>query len=501
MSFGVLLDLRRRNNGAVRNEKRLSKWQKGRFTKHYFEGASRIVSKLGEGTFQQPTQLTAGGIDYIKQSAKMQAVLDNYIRGLNVPPGPPTQQGIYAMPEYTKQPYPQIDWEEINQNQEPPEGWPRAPKFNEPGDVPGPPVQFGPPIKPETVEGGYGFKDNGIKENNIYFYHPDHLGSSSYLTDINGRITQHTEYIAFGEVLFDEHNTSTKMPYLFNGKELDSETGLYYYGARYYDSKVSLWLGTDPLSGYNPIMETEHYIDGQHNGGIYNPMNMATYSYTYQNPVIFVDPNGKQVRANRYRTININQRYRDNRALISNLNRQGLGQYRESRYYRLREESNRQMIQNIHRHDRLFKPNIDPISNEAQYRNEGVPSGVMRVLADLLENKVKNIQISQQYNPLPIVDGKIVPFGVKEISYGGEVDLKLKELDKIYSDWAWKKTFGEKTFEEAMYDGKNMLKYKSLMLEKPSNKLKFNIYQMIEKGDMIKFHETFTELETIKQKK
>ncbi|MCK0203254.1 hypothetical protein MWN41_09540, partial [Ornithobacterium rhinotracheale] len=166
------------------------------------------------------------------------------------------------------------------------------------GDVPGPPVQFGDPVKPETVEGGFGFKDNGVQERNLYFYHPDHLGSSSYITDANGRINQHTEYIAFGEILFDEHNVSRRMPYLFNGKELDSETGLYYYGARYYDPRVSLWLNTDPLSGYNPIMETEHYIDGQHNGGIYNPMNGATYSYTYQNPVIFVDPNGKQVRFN-----------------------------------------------------------------------------------------------------------------------------------------------------------------------------------------------------------
>ena len=84
------------------------------------------------------------------------------------------------------------------------------------------------------------------------------------------------------------------MPYLFNGKELDTETNLTYFGARYLDMKTSLWLNTDPLSGYNPIQETEHYIDGQHNGGIYNPMNMATYSYTYQNPVIYVDPNGKQ---------------------------------------------------------------------------------------------------------------------------------------------------------------------------------------------------------------
>ncbi|WOC50899.1 hypothetical protein BPO_0252 [Bergeyella porcorum] len=120
------------------------------------------------------------------------------------------------------------------------------------------------------------------------------MGSSSYITDKEGNIVQHTEYIAFGEVLVDEHSVSKTMPYLFNAKELDFETGLYYYGARYYDAKVSLWLNTDPLSGYNPILETEHYIDGQHNGGIFNPMNMATYSYTYQNPILYVDPNGKQ---------------------------------------------------------------------------------------------------------------------------------------------------------------------------------------------------------------
>ena len=32
-----------------------------------------------------------------------------------------------------------------------------------------------------------------------------------------------------------------------NGKELDAETGLYYYGARYYDPATALWLGVDPL--------------------------------------------------------------------------------------------------------------------------------------------------------------------------------------------------------------------------------------------------------------
>ncbi len=269
--------------------------QKGRFTKHYFEGSSRIVSKLGEGTFVHKNRgIMAGGIDYIRQSAQMQEARDRYIKGSLTPPGPPTQHGIYASPEWTEQPYPSLGWQNIRQDQEPPEGWPRPPKFNEPGDVPGPPVQYGDPITPQTVKAGYGFIDNGIIEKNLYFYHPDHLGSSSYITDREGRITQHTEYIAFGEVLFEEHSTSRTMPYLFNGKELDTETGLYYYGARYYDPRVSLWLNTDPLSGYNPIQETEHYIDGQHNNGVFNPMNHNTYGYTYNNPVIYVDPTGKQ---------------------------------------------------------------------------------------------------------------------------------------------------------------------------------------------------------------
>ena len=205
------------------------------------------------------------------------------------PPGPPTQHGIYASPEWTGQPYPSLGWQNIRQDQEPPEGWPRPPKFNEPGDVPGPPVQYGDPITPQTVKAGYGFIDNGIIEKNLYFYHPDHLGSSSYITDREGRITQHTEYIAFGEVLFEEHSTSRTMPYLFNGKELDTETGLYYYGARYYDPRVSLWLNVDPMMLRDEAMDDED----SSNGGVFNPMNNAVYTFSYQNPVKYVDPDGE----------------------------------------------------------------------------------------------------------------------------------------------------------------------------------------------------------------
>ena len=131
-------------------------------------------------------------------------------------------------------------------------------------------MQYGNPITPQTVKAGYGFIDNGIIEKNLYFYHPDHLGSSSYITDREGRITQHTEYIAFGEVLFEEHSTSKTMPYLFNGKELDTETGLYYYGARYYDPRVSIFLNVDPLA----------------------EKTMTPYAYTNNNPINLIDPTG-----------------------------------------------------------------------------------------------------------------------------------------------------------------------------------------------------------------
>ncbi|QII71317.1 hypothetical protein [Apibacter sp. B2966] len=69
---------------------------------------------------------------------------------------------------------------------------------------------------------------------------------------------------------------------------------MYYYGARYYNPRESIWLSADPLSGYNPNNETEHYIDGQHNGGVYNSFNLNTNIYCYHNPVKLVDPNGKQ---------------------------------------------------------------------------------------------------------------------------------------------------------------------------------------------------------------
>nr|WP_221405079.1 RHS repeat-associated core domain-containing protein [Apibacter adventoris] len=73
-------------------------------------------------------------------------------------------------------------------------------------------------------------------------------------------------------MFIEERNQSWNTPYLFNGKELDEETGLYYYGARYYNPRESVWLSVDPL-----FEET-----------------MTPYQYTYQNPIRFTDPMGME---------------------------------------------------------------------------------------------------------------------------------------------------------------------------------------------------------------
>nr|WP_256413409.1 RHS repeat-associated core domain-containing protein [Flavobacterium sp. 7E] len=100
------------------------------------------------------------------------------------------------------------------------------------------------------------------------------MGSTSYISTRNGSISQHVEYIAFGEILFEEHSSSFSSPYLFNGKELDRETNLSYYGARYLDMKTSLWLSVDPKKEKYP--------------------NYGAYAYCFNSPLRFVDPTGME---------------------------------------------------------------------------------------------------------------------------------------------------------------------------------------------------------------
>jgi RHS repeat-associated protein len=128
-------------------------------------------------------------------------------------------------------------------------------------------------------------KSGNSLEKDEFFYQGDHLGSTTFGTDADGALAEHNEYFPTGETWVDEH-PDTDNPYQFTGKELDSETGLYYFGARYYDAKTSVWQSPDPAFA--------DYLSGETGGGVYKPGNLATYSYAGQNPVRMVDPDGRQ---------------------------------------------------------------------------------------------------------------------------------------------------------------------------------------------------------------
>lgn len=135
----------------------------------------------------------------------------------------------------------------------------------------------------QTEENVAGDSDRGyggshpltLGDGQLYFYHRDHLGSTMSVTDSIGNTVQQVEYTPWGEVFVERcfGTSGFDTPYLFNGKELDEETGLYYYGARYYDPKMSVWYSTDPMELDYPWV--------------------TTYGYCMNNPVKLYDLNGE----------------------------------------------------------------------------------------------------------------------------------------------------------------------------------------------------------------
>ncbi len=87
-------------------------------------------------------------------------------------------------------------------------------------------------------------------------------------------VSHTTQFFPFGEEMAAQHaGGAFSTRYKFNGKELDPQTGYYYYGARYYDPVISRWLSIDPLA--------EKFTG------------LSPYNYTANNPVMLVDPDGR----------------------------------------------------------------------------------------------------------------------------------------------------------------------------------------------------------------
>ena len=112
------------------------------------------------------------------------------------------------------------------------------------------------------------------------YYHTDSLSSSALVTDKEGKVVYRSDYEPFGDSL----HTSGEERYTYTGKERDVSTGLYYYGARYYDSALGRFISSDPISG-----------------NLYNSQRLNRYTYVMNNPMVYTDPTGMEsTRANAF---------------------------------------------------------------------------------------------------------------------------------------------------------------------------------------------------------
>ena len=114
--------------------------------------------------------------------------------------------------------------------------------------------------------------DGRLEAHEQFFYHHDGLGSIAELTDSDGNVVQSYVYDAYGQVVRQVGTVAN--PYAYTGRELDLESGLYYYRARYYSSQIGRFLTEDPI-GF---------------GGGAN-----FYRYVFNNPTNLTDPSGKIV--------------------------------------------------------------------------------------------------------------------------------------------------------------------------------------------------------------
>ena len=221
--------------------------QGGRYTKHIYIGSQRIVSKIGDFASYgaDPRRIQYAGkeadavnVDYdVKYSQQLQAIKENY--------------ATFGVPYNGTDNDDYVDGEGFccdDGTMEAAMAQANAPEDN--------------------------FQEGDAYEDLQFYYHTDHLGSSSYITNLDGEVVQHIEYVPFGEVFIEERNNIWNTPYLFNAKEFDEETGLYYYGARYYDPKICIWISVDLLQEKYP--------------------NINSYCYAANNPIRFVDPDGHE---------------------------------------------------------------------------------------------------------------------------------------------------------------------------------------------------------------
>ena len=189
--------------------------QNGEYTKHYYNGSERIASRLGENTVPIATNNNDRlGFRIMQADEQARADLLELVEAGDVPIETPSVDVTVLQPTGTA--------------------------------------------------------------SDIFYYHMNHLGSTAFVTDQNQNVTQGFLYAPFGEITTEYAplwQNGTLPKYAFNAKELDEETGMYYYEARYYKPPV--------FTSRDPMFEKYFWI--------------TPYGYCANNPVKYVDPDGEKI--------------------------------------------------------------------------------------------------------------------------------------------------------------------------------------------------------------
>ena len=231
------------------------------YTKHYYAGPLRVASHIGSGNPNQETHPTSGGnlaqggpagstgsSNGLAVLGDLNGLLANY--GMSVPPT--------ALPTDT------IAMQVLN----------------DPGECD---AYYGADVIEKNRCLCDHFPDVALQQGidcspytPIYWYHPDYIGNVEFVSDRTGQPYQHFYYAPFGDPMVSQHagTGSFNSAFRFNAKEYDEETGNYYYGARYYEPKSSVWMGVDALATKYPGM---------------NP-----YNFVMGNPIMAMDPDGNE---------------------------------------------------------------------------------------------------------------------------------------------------------------------------------------------------------------
>jgi RHS repeat-associated protein len=107
------------------------------------------------------------------------------------------------------------------------------------------------------------------------YYHPDHLHSAQVMSTTGGGLYQHYEYAAYGNSRYTYSATAFPISRRYTSQVLDEETGLYYFGARYYDPVIGRFIQPDTMIANR-----------------FDPQAYDRYAYARDNPLEYVDPNG-----------------------------------------------------------------------------------------------------------------------------------------------------------------------------------------------------------------